>query len=95
MLHILFFKKGIDQVTFYSEARSNKQGTHGWAAKKIELALGQISFQDYKWFQKTFKEFKLLREKADYEEDAITSDEGRLAIATSESIVNLLARHFK
>lgn len=95
MLHVLFFKNGIDQTAFYAEARNNKQGTHGWAAKQIELALGQKSREDFKWFQRTFKEFKLLREKADYQVDAITVDEGLTALSKSDSISNLLTQHFK
>ncbi len=54
-LHIIFTKLKIPKDQFDSDRRNNKDGTHGWASKLIELEIARKDRQDFKWFQKHFQ----------------------------------------
>lgn len=94
-LHIIFTKLKIPQQQFNSDRRNNKDGTHGWASKLIELEIARKDRQDFKWFQKAFPELKLLRENADYSEIKASIDQSREAQKLSLSIINTLKKLFK
>lgn len=96
LLHVLFEKLGYDKLKFYQDVRSQKDGTHGWASKLIEIEMAKNPDKaNYIWFQRNIKEFKKERVRADYYDDEITQDKGLKSIQTANSIINLVRTNFK
>lgn len=95
MLHIVFNKLNVTKQQFDTEKRNNKDGTHGWASKRIEIELAHIDRQEFKWFQKAFPELKQLREDADYSENIAGIDSSRDALNKANEIIRTLNKHFK
>ncbi len=72
-----------------------RNGTHSKAQYLLELTLSQKNRRDYIWFQEKFPAFKEDRVRADYHGDPMSSGDGYEAIATANSIINLLKTHYK
>ena len=53
------------------------------------------NYKDYKWFQQKFPEIKLERNKADYQPDVISPDEGHKAITKADTLMNVMVKYFK
>ena len=92
MYHVLFEKLGYDKQEFDEKTRPVEGGSHVRASNIIGEKLESQDPQEYKWFQKKFKEFKKLRNRADYTPEVISQSDGRLSITTAETIVTLLSK---
>ena len=96
LLHILFEKLQYDKVKFYQDVRTQKDGTHGWASKLIEIEMAKKPDKsDYKWFQVKIKEFKKERVAADYYIDIVGQERGVNSINTAKTIINVINKNFK
>ena len=96
LLHVLFEKLKYDKTKFYQDVRTQKDGTHGWASKLIEIEMAKMQDkEDYKWFQVKIKEFKKERVAADYYIDIVGQERGLKSIGTAKSIINVINKNFK
>jgi uncharacterized protein (UPF0332 family) len=95
LLDILFTRLKVKPEDFYNQRVQNREGTHGWASKLIEIELAHVDRVEFKWYQKTFPEFQKLREKADYEDKAISQSESVGSISTANSIINCVNQNIK
>ena len=95
LMHVLFEKLKKSPTEFYNEVNNGKNGTHTWASKLISFELAKKDIKDYKWYQKEIPALRAKRIEADYHNIEISSAEGHDSINKAESIMNLLARHFK
>ena len=87
LLHVLYEKLNYDNGKYYAN-KKDYEGSHSYVSRIIGDELYKKSHSDYKWYQVKIKEFKLLRVKADYYPDIITSDEGNDSLKRSEAIIN-------
>lgn len=94
LLHVLAHKMNIDFGKFLQDAKDNNQGTHKRASFLVGEEIRKKSNNDYKWFQRRFKELKALRERADYHEEVMISDDGHDAKRRNEEICRFLAQKF-
>lgn len=81
---------GINRTSFDAQRRQNREGTHGWASKLIEIELAHIDRDAFKWYQRKFPEFQKLREKADYTNTIVTQEEAFDALSRADSIINCI-----
>jgi len=90
ILDVLYTRLNITPTQFYAQRIQNREGTHSWASKLIEIELAKMDKEDFKWFQKKFPEFQELREKADYTNDLISQPMAEIALRTNESLTNIV-----
>jgi uncharacterized protein (UPF0332 family) len=95
LMHTLFTKLKYDKNQFYVDVRNSSDGTHGWASKLIGIELAKIDMDDFKWFQRTIKEFKKVRVQADYHETVISHQQGYDSITTAKTVINTVKKNFK
>lgn len=95
LLDTLYTKLKVNPDEFESQRRQNKEGTHGWASKLIEIELAKLDREDFKWYQKNFPEFQKLRIKADYSKEMISQEESLNSINTATSIINCVSKYIK
>jgi hypothetical protein len=95
MLYVLFEKIKMTKDEFEKTKNSFGSGTHASAIKLIGIDLIKKEKSDYKAFQKLIPELKELREKSDYENLAISQNEGWTAMSNSDSIKNILSKNYR
>ncbi len=95
LLHIIYAKLKITKEQFESGRRNNRDGTHGWASKLIEIELARKDTKAFRAFQKDFTELKDLREEADYSEVIAGITQSQKALNLSQSIKHTLVSSFK
>ena len=97
LMHILFEQLKLDKIKFYKDVQfGNAGGTHIMASNlvcKELVSAKKISNSDYKWFQKTIKEFKQKRNLADYYNDVISQSEGLQSINWSKDLINCIRQN--
>ena len=96
-MHILFEQLKLDKIKFYKDVQFGNAGcTHIMASNlvcKELVSAKKISNSDYKWFQKTIKEFKQKRNLADYYNDVISQSEGLQSINWSKDLINCIRQN--
>ena len=95
MLYILFEKLKMTETQFDQEMINLRTGTHGCAIKLIGFDLIKRNRSDYKTFQALIPALKKLREEADYKPKPTPQHEGQTALATSDSIKNVLQKNYR
>ena len=95
LLDVVFTRLNVKPVDFEIQRRQNREGTHGWASKLIEIELAHIDPKEFKWYQKKFPEFQKLREKADYSNEEISQGESLDSINTAKAIISLVNKLIK
>ena len=95
LLHIIYTRLKITKEQFERDRRNNKDGTHGWASKLIQIELAKKNTRAFRDFQKEFAELKDLREQADYSEIIAGMTQSQRALRLAQSIKHTLITSFK
>lgn len=104
MMHVLFNKLNKDRNEFHEQINSLGKKTHTlvWSLVGTEFVKNRpkeySSYEwnkEYQWLQEKIKEFKKMRESADYHEDTIRQDDADQWIKNADSMINCLKKCFK
>lgn len=104
MMHVLFNKIKMDQHSFHAHIHCSGKKTHTLVWSIVGTAFVKNRPQvyssyewnkEYRWLQEKIKEFKKMRECADYHEDTIRQDDADQWIKNAQSMIHCLKKCFK